>query len=79
MFKHYTMNEVVLPLDLEITLQENDIAYAINDSIKSIPEEAFVRFIRKTGCPTYHPRMMKVILCAYTQSVFSGRKMEGLL
>ncbi|MGX9933702.1 transposase, partial [Virgibacillus salarius] len=28
----------------------------------------------------YHPRMMmKIILCAYTQSVFSGRKIEGLL
>src|SRR5699024_8422205 len=32
------------------------------------------------GCPAYHPRMMmKVILCAYTQSVFSGRKIESLL
>lgn len=27
MFKHYTMNQVVLPLDLEIKLQENDIAF----------------------------------------------------
>jgi len=80
MFKHYTMNQVVLPLDLEITLQENDIAYAVNDLVESIPEEAFVSFLRETGCPAYHPRMMmKVILCAYTQSVFSGRKIEGLL
>jgi len=29
MFKHYTMNQVVLPLDLEIKLKENDIAFAI--------------------------------------------------
>ncbi|MFD0956672.1 hypothetical protein ACFQ1Y_10250 [Virgibacillus alimentarius] len=29
MFKSYTMNQVVLPLDLEITLQEDDIAYAV--------------------------------------------------
>ena len=80
MFKNYTMNQVVLPLDLEITLQKNDIAYAVNDLVESIPEEAFVSFLRETGCPAYHPRMMmKVILCAYTQSVFSGRKMEGLL
>lgn len=80
MFKHYSMNQVVLPLDLEITLQENDIAYAVNDLVESIPEEAFVSFLRETGCPAYHPRMMmKVILCAYTQSVFSGRKIEGLL
>ncbi|WP_212920580.1 transposase, partial [Ornithinibacillus bavariensis] len=77
MFKHYTMNQVVLPLDLEIKLQENDIAYTVNELVESIPEEAFDGFLRDTGCPAYHPRMMmKIILCAYTQSVFSGRKIE---
>ncbi|WP_212920071.1 transposase, partial [Ornithinibacillus bavariensis] len=77
MFKHYTMNQVILPLDLEIKLQENDIAYTVNELVESIPEEAFDRFLRDTGCPAYHPRMMmKIILCAYTQSVFSGRKIE---
>ncbi|WP_269409680.1 IS1182 family transposase [Lentibacillus daqui] len=80
MFKHYTMNQVVLPLDLEIKLKENDIAFAINDLVESIPEEVFDDFIRQTGRPAYHPRMMlKIILCGYTQSVFSGRKIEALL
>nr|WP_243855008.1 IS1182 family transposase [Halalkalibacterium halodurans] len=80
MFKQYTMNQIVLPLDLEIKLQENDIAFAINDLVESIPEEAFKDFLRQTGRPAYHPRMMlKVILCGYTQSVFSGRKIEALL
>src|SRR5690554_4883343 len=80
MFKYYTMNQVVLPLDLEIKLQENDIAFAVNDLVESIPNEAFDIFVRRTGCPAYHPRMMmKIILCAYTQSAFSGRKIEALL
>jgi len=80
MFKHYTMNQVVLPLDLEIKLQKNDIAFAINDLVESIPDEAFQDFLRETGRPAYHPRMMlKIVLCGYTQSVFSGRKIEGLL
>lgn len=80
MFKQYTMNQVILPLDLEIKLQDHDIAYAVHDLVEQIPDEAFNRFLRKTGCPAYHPRMMmKVILCAYTQSVFSGRKIEALL
>jgi len=80
MFKHYTMNQIVLPLDLERKLQENDIAFAVNDLVENIPDEAFVCFLRQTGSPAYHPRMMmKIILCAYTQSVFSGRKIEGLL
>ncbi len=44
------------------------------------PKKLSPFFLRETGCPAYHPRMMiKVILCAYTQSVFSGRKIESLL
>ncbi|WP_029271120.1 transposase, partial [Virgibacillus alimentarius] len=80
MFKHYTMNQVILPLDFEMKLDKNDIAFAVNDLIESIPEKSFEEFVRNTGCPAYHPRMMmKIILCAYTQSVFSGRKIEALL
>ncbi|HIH2162855.1 TPA: IS1182 family transposase, partial [Campylobacter jejuni] len=61
-------------------LQENDIAFHIHHLVESIPDEAFQPFLRNTGCPAYHPRMMlKIILCAYSQSVFSGRKIEALL
>lgn len=80
MFKYYTMNQLVLPLNLETKLQENDIAYWINDFVESIPDNAFEKFLRQTGRPAYHPRMMvKIILCAYTQSVFSGRKIEAMV
>ena len=74
------MNQLVLPLDLEVKLQNNDIAFSIHHLVESIPQEALEPFLRNTGCPAYHRRMMlKIILCAYTQSVFSGRKIEGLL
>ncbi|MFO1441675.1 IS1182 family transposase, partial [Bacillus sp. Bva_UNVM-123] len=80
MFKHYNMNQIVLPLDLEVKLQNNDIALHVHHLVESIPHEAFEPFLRNEGCPAYHPRMMlKIILCAYTQSVFSGRKIEALL
>jgi len=80
MYQNYNMNQLVLPIDLEVKLQENDIAFVVNDLVESIPNEAFDNFLRKTGRPSYHPRMMlKIILCAYTQSVFSGRKIESLL
>ena len=80
MFKNYTMNQLVLPLDLEVKLQKNDIAFHIHHLVESIPPQAFESFLRNTGCPAYHPRMMlKIILCAYSQSVFSGRKIEALL
>ena len=80
MYKHYNMNQLVLPLNLEVKLQQNDIAFTIHNLVESIPDEAFKSFERDTGRPAYHPRMMmKIILCAYTQSVFSGRKIEALL
>jgi transposase len=80
MYKHYTMKQVILPLDLEIIIPEDDIAHAINRLIESIPAKVFKDFLRETGRPAYHPRMMlKIILCGYTQSVFSGRKIEALL
>ena len=80
MFKDYNMNQLILPLDLEVKLQNNDIAFHIHHLVESIPQEAFEPFLRNEGCPAYHPRMMlKIILCAYTQSVFSGRKIEALL
>ncbi|NLN26355.1 MAG: IS1182 family transposase [Bacteroidetes bacterium] len=80
MFKDYNMNQLILPIDLEVKLQENDIAYHIHHLVESIPNDAFGSFLRHTGCPAYHPRMMlKIILCGYTQSAFSGRKIEDLL
>lgn len=73
------MNQLVLPIDLEIKLQENDIALHIHNLVESIPNEAFAPFYQETGCPSYHPKMMlKIILCGYTQSVFSGRRIEDL-
>ncbi len=80
MFKDYNINQLVLPMNLEIKLQENDIAFHINELVESIPKKALVPFIREEGCPAYHPRMMlKIVLCGYTQSAFSGRKIEALL
>lgn len=51
MYKEYTMNQLVLPLDLEVRLQENDIAFAVHDLVEQIPDEAFEPFWRTTGCP----------------------------
>lgn len=79
MYKNYNMKQVVLSLDLENELEEHDIAFAINQLVESIPEPSFDLFQHNMGASSYHPRMMlKLILCGYTQSIFSGRKIEGL-
>lgn len=80
MYKDYNINQLVLPLNLEIKIQDNDIAKHVNNLVESIPRKAFTKYYKETGCPSYHPRMMlKILLCAYSQSVFSGRKIEALL
>lgn len=80
MYKNYNINQLVLPLNLEIKIQDNDIARHINNLVESIPKKAFDKYYKETGCPAYHPSMMlKILLCAYSQSVFSGRKIEALL
>lgn len=58
MFKDYNMNQLVLPLDLEIKLQQNDIAFHVHHLVESIPSAAFESFIQHEGCPAYHPRML---------------------
>ena len=43
-------------------------------------DNEFDEFRHHRGATSYHPKMMlKVILYAYTQSVFSGRKIEKCL
>lgn len=79
-YKDYNINQLVLPLNLEIKIQDNDIARHVNNLVESIPQKAFDKYYKETGCPAYHPKMMlKILLCAYSQSVFSGRKIEALL
>jgi len=74
------MYQLDLPLVLEIKLQENDIAFHIHHFVESIPDEAFHSFLRNTGCPAYHPRMMlKIIfLCLFAVCLFR-LKIEALL
>ena len=80
MYKNYTTNQVVLPIDLAICLPENDVAFAIRSFVDSLPDSLFEDYFQRFGRPAYHPRMMlALLLCAYTQGITSGRKIEDLL
>ncbi len=68
MFKDYTMNQLVLPIDLEVSLQENDIAFHIHYLVESIPKEAFRPFFKNNGCPAYD------VTCATTKVKLSNNQ-----
>ncbi|MEK4560538.1 IS1182 family transposase [Staphylococcus sp. FSL K6-3157] len=80
MYKNYNMTQLTLPMETEILIPNNDIAHAVNQIVETIPETEFYEFNHLNGASSYHPKMMlKVILYAYTQSIFSGRRIEAAL
>lgn len=80
MYKDYNMNQITLPIETEVMIPENDISRAVHSLVESMPEDVFDDFRQTLGASSYHPKMMlKIILCAYSQSTFSGRDIEDLL
>ena len=70
MYKDYNMTQLTLTMETSVLISTNDI-------VETIPE---TEFRHHRGATSYHPKvMLKVVLYAYTQSVFSGRKIEKLL
>ncbi|PNZ03422.1 IS5/IS1182 family transposase [Staphylococcus kloosii] len=71
---------MILPLNIEVLIPENDIAHYVNQIVETIPNETFYELKHSRGASSYHPKLMlKIILYSYTQSVFSGRRIESLL
>lgn len=80
MYKNYNMNQITLPLETEVLIPDDDISKAVHTLVESMPEDIFDGFRQSQGASSYHPKMMlKILFCAYSQSVFSGRKIEALL
>ncbi|QJI70808.1 transposase [Staphylococcus haemolyticus] len=80
MYKNYNMTQLTLPMETSVLIPTNDISRHVNDIVETIPDNEFDEFRHHRGATSYHPKMMlKVILYAYTQSVFSGRKIRKML
>ncbi|WP_338041140.1 IS1182 family transposase [Macrococcus brunensis] len=80
MYKNYNTNQLILPLDTRILFGDKDLCAIIHDLVESIPESQYSKYYNSRGASSYHPKMMlKIILYSYTQSVFSGRRIEASL
>lgn len=65
---------------MEQYISETDFAFEVNALVEATPQTLFLELEEQPGLSAYPPKMMlKIILYAYTQSVFSGRKIEFLL
>ncbi|CAC7536591.1 transposase for IS1272 [Staphylococcus aureus] len=80
MYKNYNMTQLTLPIETSVRIPQNDISRYVNEIFETIPDSEFDEFRHHRGATSYHPKMiLKIILYAYTQSVFSGRRIEKLL
>ena len=80
-FHPYTPNQLVLfPQRIDKDIAENDPVRIVNAIVDSLNLEAFNKLYKERGRSPYHPRMMlKVILYAYMNNVYSCRRIEKLL
>ena len=79
-FQPYNNKQTMMILDLEMYIPENHIARLVDEMVESIPEELLVSQYTGGGRAPFHPKMLlKVILYAYTQKVYSSRKIEQLI
>lgn len=77
MYKNYTTNQTSLPLEWSCLLSSNHIIFEIHEFIESMDNTMFALFESSDGRPGYHPRLLvKALLFAYSEGVYSGRKIE---
>jgi len=75
MYKEYTMDQLSLPMDLQEDIPENHLVRVINDAVNRLDMNLFTKAYPGGGRDSYHPKMlMKVVIYAYTQRVYSSRQ-----
>ena len=80
MYQHYTMNQTCLPIEINCLLPNNHIVYQIDKIVEGISQKNIQLFEPEDGRPAYHPRvLLKAILYAYSEKVFSGRDIEKMM
>ena len=77
---HYNTNQTTLPLEIASCLPQDHIVFTIEKVVNALDEDCFARFYHDFGRPSYHPKMLlSALLFAYSQGIFSGRKIEKLM
>lgn len=80
MYIHYNTNQTILPLELSACLPHNHVVFTIEQVVQELDERYFDRFYHEAGRPSYHPKLLlSALLFAYSQGIFSGRKIEAMM
>src|SRR5512139_287949 len=80
-FKEYTQGQVVfLPIDLEAQIPSKHLVRVVNVAIEKMDLSRLLAQYKGGGTSSYHPKMLlKVLVYAYTQQLYSSRKIAKAL
>ena len=78
-FRPYIPNQTVLfPQRIDENIVATDPVRIVNAVIDNLNLESFKKLYKETGRCPYHPKMMlKVIIYAYMNNIYSCRKIES--
>ncbi len=79
MYKNYNLIQLTLPIETSVRIPQIDISRYVNEIVETIPNSEFDEFRHSWRNILSSKNDVKIILYAYTQSVFSGRRIEKLL
>ena len=72
---HYNTNQTTLPLEISSFLPQDHLVFTIEKVVNILEDHLFHDFYHEFGLPSYHPKMLlATLLFAYSQGIFSGRK-----
>jgi transposase len=80
-FKEYTMGQMVLlPVDLEDEIEPNHLVRVVHAAIEKMDLRVLYEQYKGGGTSSYHPKMLlKVLIYAYTQQIYTSRKIAKAL
>ena len=77
---HYNTNQTTLPLEISSFLPQDHLVFTIEKVVNTLEDSHFHAFYHAFGRPSYHPKMLvSALLFAYSQGIFSGRKIEKMM
>ena len=80
-FKEYNQDQMwLLPPSLDEMIPKNHVVRTINQAIDAMDIDFMLDRYKGGGCSSYHPKMMlKVLIYAYTQKVYTSRMIAKAL
>lgn len=80
-FKTYNMGQIsLIPRDIEEEIPQNHMVRRVNEAVEQIEMKAVYERYKGGGTSSYHPKMMlKVLIYAYSEQIYSSRKIAKAL